>query len=123
MRDTEPAERTLIATASHANGYIKVAVTDSGGGFAPNVTPRLFEPFVTTKNDGLGLGLSICRSIVSLHGGSIAARNNADRGATIEFSLPVAAAEVQRSHALGRRKTPTSRAQPVSSGRRLPSRP
>jgi PAS domain S-box-containing protein len=96
MRDNEPADRTLTATASHANGYVKIAVTDSGAGLAPQITARLFEPFFTTKTDGLGLGLSICRSIVSLHGGSIAARNNADRGATIEFSLPVAAAEAQR---------------------------
>ena len=95
MRDNEPAERTLTATASHANGYIKVAVADTGGGLAPQITARLFEPFFTTKNDGLGLGLSICRSIVSLHGGSIGARNNTDRGATIEFSLP-AVAEAQR---------------------------
>ena len=97
MRANDPADRVLTATASHANGYIKVAVTDCGVGLAPQVTARLFEPFITTKNEGLGLGLSICRSIVSLHGGSISARNNADRGATIEFSLPVAAAEQKRN--------------------------
>jgi signal transduction histidine kinase len=74
---------------------VSVAVSDSGAGFPPQVSERLFEPFFTTKTEGLGLGLSICRSIVSLHSGWISARNNSDRGATVEFVLPVAPAELQ----------------------------
>ena len=100
MRDNEPTARTLVATATYGNGLVKVAVSDSGPGLVPQVTERLFEPFFTTKADGLGLGLSICRSIVSLHGGSISARNNAERGATVEFVLPVASVEAQPSQRL-----------------------
>jgi PAS domain S-box-containing protein len=88
MRDNDPRARSLTISASHAGELVMVAVSDCGAGFAPQVAERLFTPFVTTKTDGLGLGLSICRSILSLHGGSIAARNNADGGATVEFTLP-----------------------------------
>jgi PAS domain S-box-containing protein len=88
MRDNDPRTRSLTVSASHAGELVTVAVSDRGPGLAPHVAERLFKPFFTTKTEGLGLGLSICRSILSLHGGSIAARNNADGGATVEFTLP-----------------------------------
>jgi PAS domain S-box-containing protein len=90
MRDNDPGDRTLVARASHDDGFVTVSVSDRGPGLAPQVAERLFEPFFTTKAEGLGLGLSICRSIVSLHGGTISARNNPDRGATVAFTIPVA---------------------------------
>jgi signal transduction histidine kinase len=71
---------------------VTVAVSDRGTGISELTAERLFDPFFSTKTEGLGLGLSICRSILNLHGGSIAARNNQDGGATVEFSLPAAAA-------------------------------
>jgi len=65
-----------------------VAIVDRGAGIAADVE-RVFEPFFTTKEHGLGLGLVICRSIVAAHGGALGAANNADRGATFWFTLPV----------------------------------
>lgn len=96
MRANEPSDRTLIARAAYENGFVRVSVADSGPGITPQVSERLFEPFFTTKTEGLGLGLSICRSIVSLHSGWISARNNSERGATVEFVLPVAQPEAEQ---------------------------
>ena len=64
-------------------------VTD-GTGIRPDMVERLFEPFVTTKSDGLGLGLSISRTIVATHGGRLWGENNPDGGATMHVVLPVA---------------------------------
>ena len=64
------------------------AVTDRGTGIPPADIERIFEPFVTTKPRGMGLGLAICRSIVEAHGGRVWATNNAERGATLHFELP-----------------------------------
>jgi light-regulated signal transduction histidine kinase (bacteriophytochrome) len=64
------------------------SIRDFGTGIAPELMGRLFEPFVTTKSDGLGLGLSISRTIVTAHGGRLWAENNADGGATVHFVVP-----------------------------------
>jgi two-component system sensor kinase FixL len=72
------------------DGVLRITVIDNGPGFPSDVLERLFEPFVTTKANGLGLGLSICRSIIGAHGGRVSARNT-DRGALLEITLPVAA--------------------------------
>jgi signal transduction histidine kinase len=66
-----------------------VAVRDSGPGLTPAALERLFEPFYTTKPGGLGLGLSICRSIIEAHGGRLSVSANVPRGATFQFTLPV----------------------------------
>jgi signal transduction histidine kinase len=68
---------------------VLVAVQDSGPGLAPAALERLFEAFYTTKPNGLGLGLSICRSIIEAHGGRLWASANAPRGAIFHFTLPV----------------------------------
>jgi two-component system, LuxR family, sensor kinase FixL len=96
MAATEPAERMLSISTSDRDGFISVTVVDSGSGLAPEVADRLFEPFVTTKAKGLGLGLSICRSIVAAHGGHLSATNNADRGASFVLRLPAEADAVER---------------------------
>jgi two-component system sensor kinase FixL len=84
------AERMLtVSTAANGNGLLLVAVADRGGGLRADATERLFEPFFTTKPHGLGLGLSICRSIIAAHGGRLWADNNPDGGATFTFTLPV----------------------------------
>lgn len=62
---------------------------DSGTGISPDKLASIFQPFITSKQDGLGLGLSICRAIIDRHGGDIRAANNPDRGATFSFTLPV----------------------------------
>ncbi len=90
MSDTPPGERLLVVTtASH--GEARIEVHDGGRGIAPDALASIFEPFVTTKRDGLGFGLAICRSILTAHGGHISAANNPDRGASFVVSLPLAA--------------------------------
>ncbi len=68
---------------------VRVTVTDCGVGFSDDSTDRLFNSFFTTKSSGMGMGLSICRSIIELHGGRIWAVPNVARGATIQFTLPL----------------------------------
>jgi len=70
---------------------IRVEICDAGTGF--NDPERAFEPFFTTKQKGMGMGLAICRSIVESHGGRLWAANNSTRGATVAFTLPLAANE------------------------------
>ena len=66
-----------------------IEVQDTGPGIAPEHLQSIFEPFYTSKRDGLGMGLSICRSIVERHNGKIWAANNPDHGATLSITLPV----------------------------------
>jgi len=87
--DVAGSARTLtIKTAPTADGYVTIFVIDSGAGLPAERTARLFTPFFTTKPHGLGLGLSISRSIVTAHGGHLLARNNPQRGATFRVLLP-----------------------------------
>jgi two-component system sensor kinase FixL len=86
--------RELVVTVSGGEaGMALVTVADTGPGVDPAVAERLFEPFLTTKSSGLGVGLSICRTIVEAHGGRIWADRNAQGGATFSFTLPLAEAE------------------------------
>jgi two-component system, LuxR family, sensor kinase FixL len=89
MSEVEGRARTLvIRTLRPAAGQVAVAVCDSGVGLAPKDVERLFVPFHTTKSDGMGVGLSISRSIIAVHGGHLSARPNKGPGATFEFVLP-----------------------------------
>jgi signal transduction histidine kinase len=83
----EPRE-LLISSVSAGAGEVQVAVRDCGGGFDPRDAERIFEPFFTTKSEGMGLGLSISRTIIEAHGGRLWATPNDGRGATIRFALP-----------------------------------
>jgi PAS domain S-box-containing protein len=84
--------RELRISAEHAaEGGVLLAVEDSGPGLAPATRGRLFEAFYTTKPDGLGMGLSICRSIVEAHGGRLWATANQPRGAVFCFTVPASA--------------------------------
>jgi two-component system sensor kinase FixL len=78
----------VIAVTLEDGDIIRASVRDSGTGLPGNTFDKLFLPFFTSKRDGLGLGLSISRSIVQMHGGRIWAENNQDRGATFYFTLP-----------------------------------
>jgi PAS domain S-box-containing protein len=80
--------KLLIRTEQVEEGSVRLSVRDEGTGISTEAMARLFEPFYTTKTNGLGLGLSICRSIIMAHDGMLWAVNNADRGATFYFSLP-----------------------------------
>jgi signal transduction histidine kinase len=84
-----PEERRLLLGAGRENGFIRVSVRDTGSGIPQASLERLFEPFVSGKTKGMGLGLTICRTIVTAHGGRIWATNNEDRGAALNFTLPV----------------------------------
>ena len=77
-----------VEASLDGDGSVRVAVRDRGPGLAEDILEKLFMPFFTSKRDGLGLGLSISRSIVEMHGGRIWAENNVDRGATFYFTLP-----------------------------------
>jgi signal transduction histidine kinase len=84
-----PVERRLrISGELDGTGRVHVAIRDTGTGIPRDLVDRLFEPFVTSKPDGLGLGLSISRTIVTAHRGQLWAENNADRGATVHCVLP-----------------------------------
>lgn len=83
-------ELTIEATPSERPRRIAVRVIDTGPGLAPEVADRLFQPFVTTKTQGMGVGLSICRSIVEGHGGSLVASPSPSGGTIFSFDLPVA---------------------------------
>ena len=91
MQNTpESSRRLVIQTKSTGSGGIEVAVEDGGRGIAPDDSRRLFEPFFTTREDGMGIGLSIAQSIIAAHHGRIWAENNSNGGATFRFSLPAA---------------------------------
>jgi two-component system sensor kinase FixL len=93
MRAPRADPRTLvIRTAPEGVAAVCVAVQDSGPGIDEKDRDRMFAPLYTTKPGGLGMGLAIARTIVGAHGGRLAARNNADGGATFQFILPVAKA-------------------------------
>ncbi len=85
----EEKRRIVIRTGPGDNGTVKIAVTDSGPGIPIDNLPRLFEHFFTTKKEGMGMGLSIARTIVEAHHGRIWAENNSGAGATFYFTLPV----------------------------------
>jgi signal transduction histidine kinase len=88
-RDVPPARRRVsVATARASDGAALVRVTDLGSGVIADFEPQLFQPFVSAKPGGLGLGLSICRSVVEAHGGAIGYRANSAGGSVFEFTLP-----------------------------------
>ena len=84
---TGPRELLITSRKSKA-GELVVAVRDSGRGFNPKDAERIFDPFFTTKPEGMGLGLSISRTIIEAHGGTLWAVQNEDAGATVQFTLP-----------------------------------
>jgi signal transduction histidine kinase len=91
MEVLEPSDRRLSVRAEAVGaGCLRVSVADCGPGLPAEVIERVFEPFFTTKSHGLGLGLSVCRTIVTAHGGELGAEPNGDGGITFHFTLPPA---------------------------------
>jgi signal transduction histidine kinase len=86
--DESVRELSISSAQSRANGSILVAVRDSGPGIEPERRERVFDAFYTTKSSGVGMGLSICRSIIDAHGGRLWVEANAPRGAVFQFTLP-----------------------------------
>jgi len=85
---SDATRQLLICSGVDESKHVLVAVRDSGPGLDAKSLEHLFEPFYTTKPQGMGMGLPICRSIVEAHGGRLWARANEDRGATFQFTLP-----------------------------------
>jgi C4-dicarboxylate-specific signal transduction histidine kinase len=89
MADMPPEARALtIRTGLDGNGFVVIAVCDAGPGIAKEKLEQVFEPFFTTKANGMGLGLSVCRTIAKAHGGKLWAEHNSGRGATFHLLLP-----------------------------------
>jgi signal transduction histidine kinase len=84
----EGARQALITTSQTELNDLCIGVQDTGPGLSPETLSRLFEPFYTTKPNGMGMGLAICRSIVEAHAGRLSASANVPRGATFQFTLP-----------------------------------
>ncbi|TIS61860.1 MAG: GHKL domain-containing protein, partial [Mesorhizobium sp.] len=83
----QPRRELHIATAARLDGMAEVSVIDTGPGLVPEVSAQLFQPFVTTKKQGMGVGLSICRTIVESHGGHIWAEQAPGGGTAFRFTL------------------------------------
>jgi PAS domain S-box-containing protein len=91
MKDFPASEREVVMQAKlDDHEVIEVSVRDRGTGLTTDKIDNVFQPFYTTKREGLGMGLSISRSIIDAHGGRLWAENNPDRGATFYFTVPVA---------------------------------
>jgi PAS domain S-box-containing protein len=83
-----PAAAVSVATRRGADGAVEVSVQDRGSGIAAEDRDRVFDPFFTTKSDGMGMGLSISRSIIEAHEGRLTVRSNSESGVTFTFTLP-----------------------------------
>ncbi len=90
----ETTSRRELAIDAKRNGeFALFSVTDTGSGISPEIAEHLFQPFITSKANGMGVGLSICRTIIEAHGGRISARPNEGGGTVFEFTLPFAEPE------------------------------
>jgi signal transduction histidine kinase len=87
INDVADGQRDLLITTEGTEDGVRVEVRDSGPGLSPEKLERIFEPFYTTKPDGMGMGLSICRSIIEAHGGGLWAMRNEPRGVIFQFTL------------------------------------
>ncbi len=92
MEDTDKRE-LVVSTMLRTNNLIEISVADTGAGIAPEISAQLFQPFVTTKRHGMGVGLSISRTIIEAHGGSIATRPYPGGGTVFSFTLPAVTKE------------------------------
>ena len=94
MRGTEAAgRRVMLRTEVCCGAFARVSVIDAGRGIPPELRSQVFEAFFTTKPDGLGMGLTISRSIIESHGGELGFTPNAGPGLTVHFTLPLAEGE------------------------------
>jgi len=89
----QPPRSVTVGTAIEKGGRVKLCVRDNGPGIDPEAARRLFEPFFSTKLEGLGLGLSICRSIAEAHGGSLGLDAGVEEGAAFCLYLPAGSAK------------------------------
>ena len=97
MSTNPPGDRLIEIAAVVDHDVVRTSILDRGRGIDAAQLGRIFEPFFTTKKRGLGLGLSVCRSIIAAHNGRLWATNRADRGAVLNFTLPIAATEISKT--------------------------
>jgi PAS domain S-box-containing protein len=110
----ERQKQVVIRTALDTNDWVRLSVRDTGVGFDPKSIEKLFEAFYTTKSRGMGIGLSVSRSIIDSHGGHLWAALNHGPGATFSFSIPPASAGVTRDHSVSDMRTsPVAETEPV----------
>jgi signal transduction histidine kinase len=86
--ETANGEARVLVRAELRDELVEISVADRGGGVAAEARGQLFHPFFTTKTQGMGMGLSICRSIVTAHGGTLDFRPNPEQGTTFRFTIP-----------------------------------
>ena len=86
----QTAKRLVRISAVHKGRWVWIKVEDSGPGIAPEMREKIFQPLFTTRPEGTGMGLAICRRVIAAHGGNIKAGRGRGGGARFEFSLPVA---------------------------------
>jgi two-component system sensor kinase FixL len=98
MKNSLKKDLTISKELS-ANGLLTVSISDTGTGIQPEIREQLFQPFITTKAEGMGVGLSISRTIIDAHGGKLWVDDNPGGGANFRFTLPVA--DIVRDHANG----------------------
>jgi signal transduction histidine kinase len=102
MSGVEDRPRQLVIRTEPDEGdHVRLSVQDAGVGFDPQIADRLFEAFYTTKSDGMGMGLSVSRSIIDSHHGRLWASPNDGPGATFAFSIPCEAERATSPHRLG----------------------
>jgi len=88
MADAEPKVRKLFVRTSASTEGVRVTVADRGRGIAPEILPRIFDSFYSTRPEGMGLGLTVCHAIIAAHHGRLWAENNPEGGASFHFTLP-----------------------------------
>jgi two-component system sensor kinase FixL len=91
--------RELTLSTAHWDRMVAISVADTGGGIPTAIEAQLFQPFVTTKRDGMGIGLSVCRAIVEAHSGRLWVEKNRGGGSVFRFTLPAAEAEADSAGA------------------------
>ena len=107
MSGVEDRPRQLVIKTDHDEGdHVRLTVQDAGTGFEPDGAERLFQAFYTTKRDGMGIGLSVSRSIIESHRGRLWATANRGPGATFSFSIPRGAGWPTGDHTAGAARTP-----------------
>jgi two-component system sensor kinase FixL len=97
MRESDRRD-LIVRTVPDGPGHVMIEVADTGPGISDEIAARLFQPFVTSKANGMGIGLSISKRIIESHGGQISVTRNTTGGATFRFSLPVAGKETTDAH-------------------------
>ena len=90
MDDTRADQREIVISTWVEGGFVLAAVEDRGAGIPEEISDRLFDAFFTTKQDGMGMGLAICRTIIESQDGRLNARSNGAQGAKFQFQLPIA---------------------------------